>query len=273
MAASHLWHSLHSPLAITRLMHLLIETTHTNRVNASMWLYETEPHKNPHQRDDGCTGTTCRTIFSPATGWLMLCADCMTVIIRNTLFWWKSPIAVWSDYLLRAAACSEMCQMAFKQITLDDIGQWLLILVHRRLGSTSMLIHFSVFASETWQVLSVGGRSLCSQRWLHNICLCSALCGQGCSDSAVNKILWSRDKITSELLECINVGRNANVLPFSSVLIYRYPSLFASCVSACVGLSVGAGQSVGWSLKVLKEVFFCSAPVDVYQLQHVSWLR
>lgn len=120
-------------------------------------------------------------------------------------------------------------------------------------------------------VLSVGGRSLCSLRWLHNICLCSALCGQGCSDSAVYKILWQRDKITLEPLECINVGRNANVLSFSSVLIYRYPSLFASCVLACVGLSVWAGQCVGLVLESF-ERSFCSAPVDVYQLWHVNWL-
>lgn len=113
-------------------------------------------------------------------------------------------------------------------------------------------------------VLSVGGRSLCSLRWLHNICLCSLLCGQGCSDSAVYKILWQRDKTTSEPLECINVGRNANVLSFSSVVIYRYPRLFASCVLACVGLSVWAGQCVGWPLKVLKEVF------AVHQLMSIS---
>lgn len=60
------------------------------------------------------------------------------------------------------------------------------------------------------------------------------------------------------------MGRNANVLSFSSVVIYRYPRLFASCVLACVGLSVWAGQCVGWPLKVLKEVF------AVHQLMSIS---
>lgn len=78
--------------------------------------YETEPYKNPHQRNS--SGITCKTIFSTVTGCVVLCADWMTINIHCS----GGGIAVWFDYLLTTAGCGEMCQMALKQITGDGIG-------------------------------------------------------------------------------------------------------------------------------------------------------
>lgn len=88
--------------------------------------------------------------------------------------------AVWFDYLLRTAGGCEMSQMAFKQITPDDVG-W----PFADFSSAKIRINFKVdtftLQKKKKKILfmSGGGGSL----WLHNICFWFVLCGLGYMDS------------------------------------------------------------------------------------------